>query len=77
MRIMSYQLQPSPVSGTDDALPVPWEEARCWPVYDSKIRPGLELPPVNWNTLLGLTLAFAVSGGVWVGIGLLIARFGK
>jgi hypothetical protein len=74
---MSYELQPLSVSGSDDALPATWEEANSWLGYDSRIRPGLELPRVNWNALLGLTLAVAVSGGVWFGIGLLIARMLK
>jgi len=69
---MSYELQPVPASGTDDALPATWEEVNSWLGYDSQIRPGLELPRVNWNALLGFTLAVAVSAGIWFGVGLLI-----
>ena len=88
VRIMN-RLRLSPQSGTHDALPLHdwrsalpanWEDARffrSWLVYDSKVRPGLELPRVNWYKLLGLTLAVAVSGGVWAGIGLMIAHFWK
>jgi hypothetical protein len=74
---MSYKLQAIPASGNDGALPATWEEAISWLGYDSKIRPGLELPQVNWNALLGLTLAIAVSGGVWAGIGRLIVHIWK
>jgi hypothetical protein len=77
------------LSGTDDALPLRdwrsglpgnWEDAsffRSGLVYDSKVRPGLELPRVNWNAVLGLTLATAVSAGFWAGIGLMIAHLWK
>jgi len=74
---MSYKLQPLPASCADEALPATWEEACSWLGYDSKIRPGLELPRVNWNALMGFTLAMAVSAGVWVGMGLLIAHIWK
>jgi hypothetical protein len=49
--------------------------SRSWLVYDFKVRPGLELPNINWNAALGIALAIVVSGGVWAGIGLTIARF--
>jgi hypothetical protein len=83
------RLQLSPISSTHDALPLNdwrsalpanWEDARwfrSWLVYDAKVRPGLELPSVNWYKLLGFTLATAFSGGVWIGIGLLAAHFWK
>jgi|HubBroStandDraft_4_1064222.scaffolds.fasta_scaffold915530_1 hypothetical protein len=86
---MGYKLQPFTMSDAHDALPLQdwesalsanWEDARffrSWLVYDSKVRPGLESPRVNWYKLLGLTLAVAVSGGVWAGIGLIIAHFWK
>jgi hypothetical protein len=74
-----------PLQEWRSALPANWEEARFFRsglvydylVYDSKVRPGLELPRVNWYKLLGLTLATAVSGGVWAGIGLLVTHFWK
>jgi hypothetical protein len=86
---MSYKLQPFAMSSAHDALPLHdwrsalpanWEDARffrSWLVYDSKVRPGLELPRINWYKVLGLTLAIAVSGGVWAGIGLMIAHIWK
>ena len=58
-------------------LPAIWRDMEflhSWSVYDSKVRPGLELPRVNWNAVLGLTLATVVSAGVWAGIGLMIVR---
>jgi hypothetical protein len=88
-KTMSYKSQLFSVSGADDALPLRdwrnalpanWEEARffrSWLVYDSTVRPGLELPRVNWYKLLGLTLAVALSAGVWAGIGLMIAHLWK
>jgi hypothetical protein len=30
--------------------------------------------PINWGAIAGLALSFAVSGGFWAGVGLLIAR---
>ncbi len=83
------RLRLSPQSSTHDALPLNdwpsalpanWEDARflrSWLVYDSKTRPGLELPRINWYAVLGLTLATAVSASVWAGIGLMIAHFWK
>lgn len=83
------RLQLSLISSTHDALPLNdwrsalpanWEDARffrSWLVYDPGVRPGLELPCVNWYKLLGITLATAVSGGVWAGLGLLVAHFWK
>jgi hypothetical protein len=29
---------------------------------------------INWGAVAGLTLSFAISGGFWAGVGLLIAR---
>jgi len=45
---------------------------RSWVVYDSAI----EIPPrrLNWNAVLGLSLATAVSASIWAGIGLIIAN---
>jgi hypothetical protein len=89
VRMMNYRLQLSPQSSTHDALPLHdwrsalpanWEDARffrSWLVCDTRVRPGLELPRINWYKVLGLTLATAVSGGVWAGIVLMIAHFWK
>jgi hypothetical protein len=54
-----------------------WEDVkffRSWLVYDFNIRPGLELPRVNWKAALGLALATAVSASIWAGIILVVAR---
>jgi hypothetical protein len=67
---MMNRLQLSPQSGTHDAL-------REWLSYNPRVRPGLELPHINWNAVMGLTLATAVSGGVWLGVALMIVRFWK
>ena len=68
---MMNELQLSPQSSAHDASPLP-----AW-VYDSNIRPGLELPRINWYAVLGLTLATAVSAGVWLGLGLMISYIWK
>jgi hypothetical protein len=70
---MMNRLQLSPQSGTHDAL-------REWLAYDPlaydpKVRPGLELPKINWNAVMGLTFATVVSGGVWFGIGEMVFRY--
>jgi hypothetical protein len=63
-------LQLSPQSGSHDVL-------HEWLSYDPKVRPGLELPKINWNAVMGLTLATAVSGGVWFGAGMMALRYLK
>ncbi len=50
------------------------EFLHSWSVYDSRVRPGLEPPRLNWNAVLGLTAATIVSAGVWAGIGLMIVH---
>jgi hypothetical protein len=50
---------------------------RSWLVYDSVIQTGLEPRRINWNMVLGLALATAISAGIWAGIGLMIERFWK
>ena len=67
---MMNGLQLSPQSGTHDAL-------RDWLAYDPKVRPGLELPKINWNAMLGLTFATVISGSVWFGIGEMVFRYWK
>ena len=34
-------------------------------------QPGMR---INWGAVAGLTLSFAISGGFWAGVGLLIVR---
>ncbi len=50
------------------------EFVHSWSVYDSRVRPGLELPRLNWNAVLGLTAATLVSAAFWAGIGLMIVH---
>ncbi len=50
------------------------EFLHSWSVYDSRVRPGLELLRVNWSAVLGLTAATIVSAGFWAGIGLMIVH---
>jgi ABC-type sugar transport system permease subunit len=68
--LMMNRLQLSPQFGTHEALAE-------WLSYDPTVRPGLELPKINWNAVMGLTLATVVSGGVWLGIGMMVVRFWK
>lgn len=85
---MDYRMQPSPMSGTpgvhlNESLnpsPVNREEAkflRSWLVYDSDLDLNRTGGPMNWNMVLGLVVAAAVSAGLWVGAGLMIGRFWK
>ena len=78
--MMNYRLQLSPISGArqtgsgvhpgkpSGTLPANSEDARffrSWLVYDSALEfgtPGC----INWNTVLGITLAITVSVGFWV-----------
>jgi|HubBroStandDraft_1064217.scaffolds.fasta_scaffold00096_36 hypothetical protein len=50
---------------------------RSWLVYDSVVQTGLAPRRINWNMVLRLALATAVSVGIWAGVGLTIARFWK
>jgi hypothetical protein len=55
-----------------------WETTkfyRSWVVYDSDMAP--KNTGINWNMVLGLVLALAVSIGCWAGAGILIARLLK
>jgi hypothetical protein len=47
-----------------------------WLDYDSAVRPGLARR-MKWNTVLGISLATAVSAGMWTGIILVVARLWK
>jgi hypothetical protein len=51
---------------------------RSWLVYDSDLQdsalqPGPASGRVNWNVLLGLAVATAVSAGIWAVIGWIVA----
>jgi hypothetical protein len=89
--MMNYRLQLSPISGTrqtgvgvhpgkpSGTLPENPEDARffrSWLVYDSDLESGTQAC-INWNTVLGITLAITVSVGFWVGAALMIARLWK
>jgi len=85
---MNYRLQFSPISGIResqvDLRPQErqssqrtiWEEDaklyRSWAVYDSDMEP--KRAGINWNMVLGVGLALAVSVGFWVAVGAMVAR---
>jgi len=46
---------------------------RSWLVYDSIVEAGAPTRRLNWNVVLGLSLATAVSASIWAGIGFAIA----
>jgi len=84
---MNYRLQFPPISGIREsqvghasqerqASPrTIWEDAklyRSWAVYDSDMEP--QRAGINWNMVLGVGLALAVSVGFWVAVGTMVAR---
>lgn len=84
---MNYRLQLSPISGIRESqVEVPsqerragqqkaWEDTklyRSWAVYGSDMAP--QRVRINWNMVLGLGLALAVSAGFWVVVGTIVAR---
>ena len=88
---MNYRLQLSPISGSRQSqIDVAsherrqgqqgnWEDAeffRSWLDYDSDAEPNRKRG-TNWNLVLGLALAVAVSAAFWVGAGVLFARIWK
>jgi hypothetical protein len=86
---MSYKSQLFPLSSTRETplrqrISQAWGSSpsnlqdmkflRSWFVYDSELESSRTHGQVNWNTVLGLVLAIAVSAGFWTGVGLLIAH---
>jgi hypothetical protein len=87
---MNYRLQLSPVFDVRESqIDLPfneraeghsknWQDAeflRSWLVYDSDLqsyRRGL-----NWNAILGLSLAVSVSVAAWTGIGVALSHLLK
>jgi hypothetical protein len=54
-----------------------WENAevfRSWLVYDSDLEAERSKGHFNWNAVLGLALATAVSVTFWVGVVLMVAN---
>ena len=50
---------------------------RSWAILDSDLRADLAQGHLNWNMILGLALATAVSASIWTGVGLVIASLWK
>ena len=50
---------------------------RSWLVYDSELESSRTRGRFNWNMVLGLVLASAVSAGFWTGVGLMAAYVWK
>jgi hypothetical protein len=50
---------------------------RSWLVYDSVIQTSSAPRRINWNMVLGLALATAVSACIWAGMALMIAHIWK
>jgi hypothetical protein len=85
--MMNHRLQPSPTSSIRESLPLseptgapPAENAkffRSWLVNDSDLETTRTHGRVNWNTVLGLTMAIVVSACFWAGVGLMIALVWK
>ena len=89
---MNYRMQLSPMSGirptpadvhqsdSPEAPPANLDDAkfvRSWLVYDSDLDLNRTPGHMNWNVLLGLVLAAAVSAGAWFAAGLIIERLWK
>jgi hypothetical protein len=54
-----------------------WDDAevfRSWLVYDSDLEAERSEGHFNWNAVLGLALAVAVSVTFWVGVVLMVAN---
>ncbi len=60
-------------------LPTPssdWKDSeffRSWMVYEFDLEGSRSSGRINWNALLGLSLAFSIGAGFWTATGLLIA----
>ena len=86
---MNYRMQLSPISGTrqmvadvrrseaPDSRPDDTKFVRSWLVYDSDLDLNRTQGRMNWNMVLGVALAAAVSAGVWIGAGLILERLWK
>jgi hypothetical protein len=89
---MSYKSQLFPLSSTCDTplrqrISQAWGSSqsnlqdikflRSWLVYDSELESSRTQGRVNWNMVLGLVLASAVSAGFWTGVGLMVAHAWK
>lgn len=85
---MNYRVQLFPLSGLreteDSSLPnnvlqvsrPEWKDPqffRSWIEYDLDFDPVRANGRIDWNRLLGLSLAFSLGAGFWTAAGLLIA----
>lgn len=87
---MSYKSQLFPLSSTCET-PLRQRISQAWgsspsnlqdikflrSFYDSELESSRTHGRVNWNAVLGLFLATAVSAGFWTGVGLMIAHAWK
>jgi hypothetical protein len=85
---MNYKFQPSPISGTRGSCgllavsetwraPAKASDAKLFRlrlVYHSDLETIRSHECINWNTMLGLALATAVSFCFWAGVGLVITH---
>lgn len=69
----SWQLPIQGAWGSVSAEPQDMQFLRSWLVYDSEVLNDL-YQPADWRKLLGLAMSVAVSTGIWIGVGLTIAR---
>ncbi len=68
----SLQKKSMPIS------PSEWKDPqffRSWMEYEFDLEPARASGGINWNTLLGLSLALSIGAGFWTAAGLLIAYF--
>jgi hypothetical protein len=87
--MMNHKLQHFPISGTRESrehLPSgkPWANQpanpegakffRSWLVYDFDMETTVTHRRVDWNVILGLGLATALSASFWATLGLMMAR---
>jgi hypothetical protein len=65
-----------PVRERREGPTLKWEDAdifHSWLVYDSDSEAEGSRSRINWNAVLGHTLAVAVSLTIWIGVALMVA----
>ncbi len=66
----SLQKSPMQISASEWKDP---EFFRSWMVYEFDLEESRASGRINWDTLLGLSLALSIGAGFWTAAGLLIA----